>query len=121
MAWNVGAFGANAWNFGEVTVSVTSSGATASHAVGSVSITQGTGAVFGVTSSGAIASHAVGSVSTTQGTGTGFGVTSANAFATGHVGEEVVWFDIPTNTATAAGYEIISTAGASGSWTDIIG
>jgi len=121
MAWNVGAFGANAWNFGEVTVSVTSSGATASHAVGNETVVEGTGAVFGVTSSGAIASHAVGSVSITQGTGAVFGVTSANAFATGHVGEEVVWFDIPTNTAAAAGYGIISTAGASGSWENIIG
>ena len=121
MAWNVGAFGANAWNFGEVTVSVTSTSAIGTTALGNETVVEGTGAVFGVTSTSAIASHTVGSVSVVEGTGAVFGVTSANAFATGYVGEEVVWFEIPTNTRAAAGYGIISTSGATGSWENIIG
>ena len=95
MAWNVGAFGANAWNYGEVTVPVTSTSAIGTTALGNETVVEGTGVTFGVTSTGLI--------------------------ATGYVGEEVVWFEIPTNTFAAADYGIISTSGATGSWENIIG
>ena len=121
MAWGLKAFGSTAWNFGDVSTAVTSTDAIASHAVGNETIVAGTGVVFGVTSTSAIASHTVGSVSVVEGTGVSFGVNSTGAFATGLVGEEVVWFEIPTNTATAAGYGIINTSGATGSWQNIIG
>ena len=121
MAWGLSTFGSTAWGFGNASVPVTSTGAIASHAVGNETIVEGTGAVFGVTSTNAIASHSVGSPSITGGTGVVFGVNSTNAFATGHVGEEVIWFEIPTNTAAAAGYGIINTSGATGSWQNIIG
>jgi hypothetical protein len=62
---------------------------------------------FGVTSTSAIASHTVGSVSVVEGTGVSFGVNSTGAFATGLVGEEVVWFEIPTNTVDAASWQNI--------------
>tara|TARA_R110002051_G_scaffold324032_1_gene419733 strand:- start:584 stop:913 length:330 start_codon:yes stop_codon:yes gene_type:complete len=107
MAWNVGAFGANAWNYGEVTVPVTSTSAIGTTALGNESVVEGTGAVFGVTSTSAIASHTVGSVSVVEGTGVSFGVNSTGAFATGLVGEEVVWFEIPTNTVDAASWQNI--------------
>ena len=59
MAWNVGAFGANAWNYGEVTVPVTSTSAIGTTALGNETVVEGTGVTFGVTSTSAIASHTV--------------------------------------------------------------
>tara|TARA_R100001377_G_scaffold21430_1_gene11322 strand:- start:914 stop:1279 length:366 start_codon:yes stop_codon:yes gene_type:complete len=121
MAWGLKTFGSTAWGFGDVSTAVTSTNAIASHAVGNETIVGGTGVTFGVTSTNAIASHAVGSVSIVGGTGVTFGVNSVGAFATGFVGEEVVWFEIPTNTSGAASYGIINTSGATGSWQNIIG
>ena len=95
MAWGLKTFGSTAWGFGDVSTAVTSTNAIASHAVGNETIVGGTGVTFGVNSVG--------------------------AFATGFVGEEVVWFEIPTNTSGAASYGIINTSGATGSWQNIIG
>ena len=74
-----------------------------------------------VTSTDAIGVSAIGNETIVVGTGVAFGVNSTNAIATGVVGDEIVWFEIPTNTATAANYNIINTSGATGSWQNIIG
>ena len=100
MAWGLKTFGSTAWGFGDISTAVTSTGAIASHAVGNETV----GGTFGVTSTDAVASHLVGTVSITEGQGVSFGVNSADAFATGFVGEEIIWFDIPTNTVDAAGW-----------------